>query len=406
MDNKIEVPILQYQLSSLYHATQNIADAEQVFSVASVSEFEYGNMQKIAQIIIRLMRSGEVTPALVASEAGKESLDLYKYFGVSISSEHWGTPTFCANRVHEEGIRSKLGTAVLRAQANLIDTTRESEEIAAQLMQDVQTINASISSGMPTVGFDEIYNTPEDTRKWVVPNCLRQNERLIITGREGGGKSTLVAQICLSAAMGINSLGMGYPKHEPLKVLMLDVENDRLQVKANMRKIYPTLSEMTGVKPNMMWADCRNIDLSNSVQQAAFIRLCKTENPDLIYAGSLYKLAPETDNVDGQFSAISRTVDLIRGEISASFILEGHAGHGMSNDRNGMRPYGSSMWLRYPEFGFGMMPIGQAHPGVVKLTEWRGNRSDDREWPKALKRNGVLPWSAIMADEFEAVYGG
>jgi hypothetical protein len=65
MDNKIEVPILQYQLSSLYHASQSLAEAEQVFSVASVSEFEYGSQQKIAQIIIRLMRNGEVTPALV-----------------------------------------------------------------------------------------------------------------------------------------------------------------------------------------------------------------------------------------------------------------------------------------------------------------------------------------------------
>jgi RecA-family ATPase len=304
--------------------------------------------------------------------------------------------------VHEEGIRAKLGTAILRAQANLHDTTRESEEIASQLMQDVATVNASISSGMPIVEFDEMYATPEDSRKWVVPGCLRQNERMILTGREGGGKSTLVAQLCLSAAMGINSMALGYPSHEPLKVLMLDVENDRLQIKANMRKIYPALHEMTGNKPNMMWADVRNIDLSNSVEQAAFVRLCKTEQPDLIYAGSLYKLAPETDRVDGQFSAISRTVDLIRAETAASFILEAHAPHGMANDRAGMRPYGSSSWLRWPEFGFGMAQVGQ-DKSLVKMTTWRGARSDDRFWPAGLKRNGVLPWSPIMQDEWEVL---
>ena len=402
--SKIDVPILQFQLSALYHASQSLGEAEQVFAVASVDEFEYGNQQKIAQIIIRLMRNGEVSPALVGSEAGKESIDLYKYFGVSISSEHWGTPTFCANRVHEEGIRAKLGTSILRAQANLHDTSRTSEEIATTLMQDVQTVNASMSSGMPTIRFDDMYSTPEDSRKWVVPGCLRQNERMILTGREGGGKSTLVAQLCLSAAMGINSLALGYPSHEPLKVLMLDVENDRLQIKQNMRKIYPTLFEMTGQVPNMMWADVRNIDLSNSVEQASFIRLCKTEQPDLIYAGSLYKLAPETAQVDGQFSSISRTVDLIRAETAASFILEAHAPHGMANDRAGMRPYGSSSWLRWPEFGFGMAQIPQ-DKSVVKMTTWRGARSDDRFWPAGLKRNGVLPWSPIMPDEWEALYG-
>ena len=402
--SKIDVPILQFQLSALYHASQSLGEAEQVFAVASVDEFEYGNQQKIAQIIIRRMRNGEVSPALVGSEAGKESIDLYKYFGVSISSEHWGTPTFCANRVHEEGIRAKLGTSILRAQANLHDTSRTSEEIATTLMQDVQTVNASMSSGMPTIRFDDMYSTPEDSRKWVVPGCLRQNERMILTGREGGGKSTLVAQLCLSAAMGINSLALGYPSHEPLKVLMLDVENDRLQIKQNMRKIYPTLFEMTGQVPNMMWADVRNIDLSNSVEQASFIRLCKTEQPDLIYAGSLYKLAPETAQVDGQFSSISRTVDLIRAETAASFILEAHAPHGMANDRAGMRPYGSSSWLRWPEFGFGMAQIPQ-DKSVVKMTTWRGARSDDRFWPAGLKRNGVLPWSPIMPDEWEALYG-
>jgi replicative DNA helicase len=204
--------------------------------------------------------------------------------------------------------------------------------------------------------------------------------------------------------MGINSLALGYPSHEPLKVLMLDVENDRLQIKQNMRKIYPTLFEMTNQVPNMMWADVRNIDLSNSVEQASFIRLCKTEQPDLVYAGSLYKLAPETTQVDGQFSAISRTVDLIRAETGASFILEAHAPHGMANDRAGMRPYGSSSWLRWPEFGFGMAQMPQ-DKSVVKMTTWRGARSDDRFWPAGLKRNGVLPWSPIMSDEWEVLYG-
>ena len=34
--DKIEVPILQYQLSSLYHASQSLGEAEQVFSITDV----------------------------------------------------------------------------------------------------------------------------------------------------------------------------------------------------------------------------------------------------------------------------------------------------------------------------------------------------------------------------------
>jgi replicative DNA helicase len=182
---------------------------------------------------------------------------------------------------------------------------------------------------------------------------------------------------------------------------MLDVENDRLQVRNNMRKVYPHLRGIRDVQPLIEWVDVQNIDLSDPVEQQKVIRLAKERKPQLMYMGSLYRLAPEGDKVDAAFTHVSRTVDKIRAETGASVLLEAHAGHGMQNDRNGMRPYGSSMWMRWPEFGFGM--IRHRNTGHIELKNWRGHRSDDRQWPAALRRGSVLPWQPIMADEWEIV---
>jgi hypothetical protein len=392
----------QLQLSALYHASVSNKTAESVFSIVDVEDFELGKQQTIAQIIIRLLAENKVDQMAVATEASKQSKGLMTWYMVSVSEEFYSTPTYCANAVREAANRRRLEMTLNKALAMSVDMNRDVEEIVSTLVTDLDTSQAHISSGLTTVNFDDVINAEDDLRPWIMPNMLRTNERMIITGPEGGGKSVLVAQMCLGASMGINTMSANLNKHEPLRVLMLDVENDRLQVRNNMRKIYSTLREMNDVQPNIEWVDSQHIDLSDPVEQQKVVRIAKEKRPQLMYMGSLYRLAPEGDKVDAAFTHVSRTVDRIRAETGASVLLEAHAGHGLSNDRNGMRPYGSSMWLRWPEFGFGMVRHNQS--GNIQLKNWRGNRSDDRQWPAGLRRGSVLPWQPIMMDEWEVLY--
>ena len=392
----------QLQLSALYHASLSNKVAEQVFSIVDVEDFEYGKQQDIARIITTLLAQNKVDQMAVANEASKQSQDLMKWFVVYVREEFYSTPTYCANGVRDSANRRRLEASLTRALNRTTSQQGDVSEIMSSLITDLDTTQAHITSGLSVVGFDDVFNAEDDLRPWIMPNMLRTNERMIITGPEGGGKSVLVAQMCLGASMGVNTLSANYDKHEPLRVLMLDVENDRLQVRNNMRKIYPVLKEMNSVQPSIEWVDIQHIDMSDSVEQQKVIRLAKERQPHLMYMGSLYRLAPEGDKVDTAFTSISRTVDRIRSETGASVLLEAHAGHGMQNDRNGMRPYGSSMWMRWPEFGFGMVRHNQS--GNIQLKNWRGHRSDDRNWPAGLRRGSVLPWQPIMADEWEALY--
>ena len=392
----------QLQLAALYHASTTQENAETVFSICDVADFEPGYQQQTAESITTLMAHGHVDQMAVADEVSKTNQAMYKWYLLNVREEYYSTPTYCANAVRQEANRRRMQETLTRGLAEL-ETKRPVDEVMASVMESLAVNEAHLSSGLSIVDFDTIIDTPDDLRPWIVPDMLRTNERMILTGPEGGGKSVLVAQMCLGAAMGVNTLHPELKHHDPMRVLMLDVENDRLQVRNNMRKVYPHLREQRRVEPSITWVDVKDIDLSNPVESQQIVKLAKEVRPDLMYMGSLYRLAPEGDKVDTAFTSVSRTVDRIRAETGSSVLLEAHAGHGLQNDRNGMRPYGSSMWMRWPEFGFGM--VRHRASGNILLKNWRGHRSDDRLWPTGLRRGSVLPWQGIMADEWEALYG-
>ena len=310
-----------------------------------------------------------------------------------------------ARIVKDTADRRSLIASLTRGLQNLRSPV-ETGEILSRVMSDVSLIEAGIDPGMTTYGFSELMATPDEVRPWVIPSMLRRRERLIITGPEGKGKSVTVAQICLGAASGVSTLSVnGEGRHDPVRVLMVDVENDRLQIKANARKIWPYVREQVGadITPEIEWVDAGYLDLSTAVDQQRVIRLARERQPDLMYLGSVYRLAPAGEQSHQQFEWITRTVDRIRSETGSAILMEAHMGHGMSNDRNGGRPRGASEWMGWPEFGIGMQ-VSRDPSRPVELKHWRGARSDDRTWPAGMRRGAGIPWVPISDDEWQAVY--
>lgn len=54
-----------------------------------------------------------------------------------------------------------------------------------------------------------------------------------------------------------------------------------------------------------------------------------------------------------------------------------------------MRPYGSSLFLRWPEIGIGLKPDGEQ--GDLWVGRWRGDRLENN-WPDKLVRGQIWPW--------------
>jgi hypothetical protein len=109
----------------------------------------------------------------------------------------------------------------------------------------------------------------------------------------------------------------------------------------------------------------------------------KRAAPDLVIVGPIYKLAtgdPISEEVARRVSAV---LDRLRVHWGFALLIEAHVPHGQGGNRP-ERPYGASMWLRWPEFGLYLSQTGT-------LSHWREQR-DQREWPASLKRGGDWPW--------------
>ncbi len=115
--------------------------------------------------------------------------------------------------------------------------TGDVEKVAAEKARLVETWTATASAAAVTeVGgreLDAFLETDLPTHDWLVPGLLERQDRVILTGPEGGGKSTLLRQMAVQFASGIHPFGGDL--FEPLRVLLLDLENSSRQVHRGLR---------------------------------------------------------------------------------------------------------------------------------------------------------------------------
>ena len=130
-------------------------------------------------------------------------------------------------------------------------------------------------------------------------------------------------------------------------------------------------------------------------------RLCQITQPDLVVAGPVYKMYVGGSNSREEDLArvVVSALDALREEFKFALILEHHQPKGSGGTRDGA-PIGSSLWMRWPEFGFSLKLTEEStfHDRQAELVRWRGDR-DDRDWPKYLTSGGIgnLPWIDSVA---------
>jgi hypothetical protein len=117
--------------------------------------------------------------------------------------------------------------------------------------------------------------------------------------------------------------------------------------------------------------------------------------PDVVMIGPLYKMQTGNTNDEEGARDLALFVDRLRAKYGFAVIIEAHT----AKSENATMPAGSSVWERWPEFGFFLALDG-------RLRHWRGPR-EEREWPEAFvaptladrKREnateGVLLWRPL-----------
>lgn len=323
-----------------------------------------------------------------------------------------------ANRVRELSGRRKLlfgaQRAVQRLQSLTEDETRgDVRTVTGELRRfcdDAEAVATDRAQPGPT-GMGEFLAT-EDTHDWLVPGLIERMDRTVITGGEGGGKSVLCSQFAACLAGGVHPfsgrvLGSG---NQNVRVLVLDCENSPAQSRRRYRQVVrrvDTVRDMAGLNP-VVWDEWMNIDMRPagvdllSSRDVSWIEHALSAcAPDLLVLGPLYKLHHEDANDEKAAREVAWILDGLRERFGVALLTEAHAGKSKNQEgERNMAPIGSSVWLRWPEFGFGLLPqrdgrrderTGRAQD--VDVVPWRGAR-EERAWPSQLGWGHTLPWVA------------
>lgn len=263
------------------------------------------------------------------------------------------------------------------------------DEVYAEFVADEPSANGHNE----LISLDALLDTDEEPYDWLVPGLVERGDRIILTGLEGGGKSTLTRQFGAQVAQGVHPFG-GDP-FEPIQVLNVDCENSRRQV----RRKADVLRKGPGARLEFVFRP-DGVDLTITQHVAWLEAKVKLVEPQLLIIGPVYKMAGGDPKDEQNAKSVATTLDHLRVTHNFAVLLEAHSPYADgSKSKRPERPYGASLWSRWPEFGLHLAADGT-------LRHWRGQR-DERQWPAKLRRGDEWPWEVeIGADAASSEWAG
>ena len=261
----------------------------------------------------------------------------------------------------------------------------------------IDSIEAEGDITTPTVGeFLAVEDSPFD---WVIPGLLERGDRLVLTGSEGLGKSVLFRQLAVCAASGVHPF-----THQPIRpqrVLYVDCENGTIQLRKALRGLVAQGRTHGSDPSDLLFIEARpeGLDLTRAEDETWLVRRVSALQPSLLLTGPLYRLHAKNPNDEEPARQVARVLDRCRAAANCALVVEAHAGHGFgASAERPVRPTGTSLWLRWPEFGYGIRATDNYNPQdrLVDFVPWRGDRSE-RDWPTQLRSGGTWPWERVIS---------
>jgi AAA domain/DnaB-like helicase N terminal domain len=320
------------------------------------------------------------------------------------------TPVVASATYYAQAVREATRCRLTDAAGSKLATAARKDG-AAELLEELIANHSAELAAIPAALGDPRKDAPptmstllteEFHHRWLFPGLIARGERIVIAGPEGQGKSYLLSQIVYAGAAGLHPF-TGERCGPPVTVLVIDCENSREQTKNRYEDIAKKLTKGVAGWANRVHPHIRpeGLDLPGR-DRGWFSKVAADVSPDLIVIGPAYKVMRGDPQRDNDVLALLSVIDEIRVKHDAAVILETHAGHG-KDEKSGnrvMRPYGSSVWLRWPEIGIGLNR-GPGDQGGKRISEfevghWRGMR-EERDWPELLERGLSYrpPWSPV-----------
>lgn len=372
--------------------------------VTVISDLDQAGVQHSANIIDSLHSNGTLVyglrpPEVYEGKKVKDITDLVEAGGGvddlrEFDGKWWDDPFKDFSIEVKQLARSEMPPSEKMERARLLlDRISEGDDLVLPEVLDWHTL------------FDEVDEAPD----WVIPDTLEKGERVMVVAPEGRGKSMLARQVAICTAAGINPFTwLRMPKK---KTLTIDLENPRKIIRRTTQGMYKTaLMRMkeageTHATYDDIWAKIvpieDGLDVLKARDRIIFEDIVAEAQPDLLCIGPVYKLFidPGGRTSEAIVTEVAKFLDHIRKEYGCALWIEHHAPLGEAGSRQ-LRPFGSAVWSRWPEFGLWLdFDHGSAEKYHYLMGHYRGAR-DVRTWPVKLRRSTVFPFEAYeMSDE-------
>jgi hypothetical protein len=371
--------------------TEALAGAT-VFIVADNDEVG----QKHALDVADILRDAECKVKIgIPPEGYKDITDLYED-GKSVKNL---IPFGVDETVQEEeatsGMEELLGGLELLLRRD--DMSEESRLARAGILLNSFSRGAEVDYGRLVHWEDFLLEEDDDSYDWVIPGVIEKQERVIVVAAEGVGKTMLARQVAICASAGINPFTMS--KMEPIRTLTVDLENPERIIRRTSRNIMNAARQLGHTQHNLAELLCKpsGLDLLKQSDRAVLEKAIEETKPQLLVMGPLYKafIDPGGRTSESVAIEVARYLDGLRDAYGCAMWLEHHAPLGSSMGSRDLRPFGSAVWSRWPEFGLSLTPDPTATEGFVyNVSHFRGAR-DRRKFPTKMRRGKVFPFEVL-----------
>jgi hypothetical protein len=364
--------------------------------------------QIIANRIVTMYAADEpVDPVSLAAELRRDgdlakvgdAPHLHTLFATVTTS---GSVTYHARLVADAATRRRVIEAGARIVSRGRDPGAEVADIIAGAERDlaeVAGIAAGGEGGDDSIDIGEFCAAEFAQAAPVIPGLLHATERVIVVAGEGIGKSTLARQVWVMTAAGLHPFTAN--SIPPKRTLLVDLENPPSIVQGKTRPLLDLARQQPG------WDDSRariyalpgGIDVRQAADAQRLAGVIKRAAPDLVIAGPLYKMTIDGgERAEQLHSAVAAFWDRMRERYGVALWLEAHAPMAQNGSPRDLRPLGSGVWQRWPEFGKTLRADG-ANTNELIIGRYRGDR-DERQWPERLTRPASgeswrWPWKAV-----------
>jgi AAA domain/DnaB-like helicase N terminal domain len=384
--------------------------ARELFATAPPETFWRPAHQSLAAVIDAMVAAEiPVDPQTVLarwSEAGEATRWGSGVFLQELMGQGWSAANvgYYAAEIREAWRRRRIqveGVRLVQQSSNPEIPTADLLLRAAALYDEDQEAQARLEV-TPSLTLADVQARPRRPKRWLIEGLIAEKERTIVTGVEGLGKSELVAQVAVGAAAGVHPFT---EKDIPAKrVLVLDCENPLDELEDRYLRIAGAAELMApGWDRTRLMLEVREagVDLLKADEVAWLDRLLRTNQPDLLVTGPLYKMQRSDLNKEEVARQLTANLDDLRVRHNVALLIEAHPGQ-LTDGRGTrqLRPRGSSLLLGWPSVGLGLRahkdanrdPVTDA-PDLIEVRRWRGMRAR-RDWPSQLHRGGemTMPW--------------